>query len=376
MTPQEMTEIRNRRIMAALNLEKPDRIPIMFSGQMDFKFVDPTMVVADYIRRPKLVDEMLIQAAKLPILEEIDSAPTVGMGGMIESMGSIWFAKMKLPGRELPEDALWQIDEQGPMTEEDYDTIIDKGWSVLKQELFDRIGFNPASMPPPDADYMAEIQKKVAELGKTSISSSAKVIPIPSFEVLSAARKLPQFFKDLRRMPDKVRAALDIMESEDENMVEQAIKDDPPVYVFIGGTRAGCDFISPKVYEKFYHTYFRKIVKVMNDNGSKAWFHNDSNWEGFLKYFKEFPKAGCIFDPDHLTDIFKIKEILGDIMCITGNVPPALTSVGTPDECYKYAKKLCEGIGPSGFIMNSGCSVPPNAKRENVEAVVLATIGK
>ncbi|OAA88430.1 uroporphyrinogen decarboxylase family protein [Clostridium ljungdahlii] len=103
----------------------------------------------------------------------------------------------------------------------------------------------------------------------------------------------------------------------------------------------------------------------------------DGNWELFLHYFAEFPKASCVWDPDHITDIRKIKEILGDKMCITGNVPPALTSVGTPEDCYNYARDLVELFkDDGGFIMNSGCSVPPNAKRENVEAVVLATLGK
>ncbi|WP_217303483.1 uroporphyrinogen decarboxylase family protein [Clostridium sp. 001] len=39
MTPKEMTAVRDKRMLAALNMEKPDRIPIMLSGQMYFKFI-------------------------------------------------------------------------------------------------------------------------------------------------------------------------------------------------------------------------------------------------------------------------------------------------------------------------------------------------
>ncbi|WP_406541280.1 hypothetical protein [Clostridium ljungdahlii] len=116
MTPQEMTEICNKRMMAALNMEKPDRIPILFSGHCYYNFIDPTMVMADFWRRPRLVDENLIKAAKLPILKEIDSPPMVSLGMPAEtkhqSFAAKWFAKMKVPGRELPENALWQISEQ------------------------------------------------------------------------------------------------------------------------------------------------------------------------------------------------------------------------------------------------------------------------
>ena len=77
MTPQEMTKVRDKRIMDALNLEKPDRIPIFMSGQGFFKYVDPKATLADYFRKPKYVDDLLIQAAALPDLAEIDQAPIV-----------------------------------------------------------------------------------------------------------------------------------------------------------------------------------------------------------------------------------------------------------------------------------------------------------
>ncbi|OBR96212.1 uroporphyrinogen decarboxylase [Clostridium ragsdalei P11] len=379
MTPKEMTAVRDKRMLAALNMEKPDRIPIMLSGQMYFKFIDPTMTISDWWERQELVEENLIKAAQLPILDEMDSVPAatgVPMDFMQQNFAAMWFAKMKVPGHDIAKDALWQIDEQGPMTEEDYDTIINKGWGVLKQELLNRIGFDPEKLPQPDSEYMGKVNEKIAALGKTSVGMAGGLLPMPPFETLSGARKLPKFFRDLYRMPDKVRAALDIIEQEEVENTVKAIKALPGVYGFIGGTRSGCDFISPKVFEKFYFTYYQKVVPAMQANNVKTWFHMDGNWETFLPYFREFPKAQCVWDPDHVTSNIKMKEILGDKMCITGNVPPALTSVGTPEECYKYAKETIDIFGDTGFIMNSGCSVPPNAKRENIEAVILATLGQ
>lgn len=374
-----MTKIRDKRMLAALNMEKPDRIPIMLAGQMYFKFIDPSMTISDWWERQELVDENLIKAAQLPILEEMDSPPPatgIPMDFFQQNFAAMWFARMKVPGRELAKDALWQIDEKGPMTEDDYDTIINKGWNVLKQELLNRIGFNPEALPPLNPEYMGKVSEKVVALGKTSVGMAGGLLPFPPFETLSGARTLAKFFRDLRRMPDKVRAALEIMENEEVENTVKAIKAMPGVYGFIGGTRAGCDFISSKVFEKFYFPYYQKVVPAMQANNTKTWFHMDGVWDGFLPYFREFPKAQCVWDPDHLTDNRKMKEILGDKMCITGNVPPSLTSVGTPEECYNYTKGLIEIFGDSGFIMSSGCSVPPNAKRENIEAVILATLGK
>ena len=152
------------------------------------------------------------------------------------------------------------------------------------------------------------------------------------------------------------------------------LKAAPPVYGFIGGTRAGSTFISAATFEKFYFPFYQKLIPAMQSINVRSWLHMDNDWGGFLHYFKEFDKGQCIWDPDQMTDILKIKEVLGDRMCITGNVSPALLSVGTADQCYDCAKQLCADMGKSGFIMNSGCSVPVDAKRENVAAVVAATM--
>jgi uroporphyrinogen-III decarboxylase len=61
-------------------------------------------------------------------------------------------------------------------------------------------------------------------------------------------------------------------------------------------------------------------------------------------------------------------------MCITGNIPPALLSVGSPDQCYEAASNMCRHMGKTGFIMAAGCQVPIDAKRENVAAVISATL--
>ncbi|MCR4434752.1 MAG: uroporphyrinogen decarboxylase family protein [Clostridiales bacterium] len=374
MTPQEMTELRTNRFKTAVALGKPDRVPISLNGPCFIKFGDPSAKMADYIRRPKWADEMVLKAYSLPVLEEIDAPPAAGMN--IEAFGAMWFSRMKLPGRELPEDAIWQIDEQGPMTEEDYDTLIDKGWNYVSRELQQRIGFSPDffAPKPEDIEYMAEFQKKVDQMGRAKLGGGLFAGAAPTFETLSAARSISRFYKDLHRIPDKVSAALEVMEKEILEGVRKAVRESKPLWAGIGGTRAGSDFISRKTFEKFYWPFVKHCADVAIEEGSNIFFHMDSNWEGFLPYFTEVPKGRGIFDPDSLTDIFKIKEVLGGHMCITGDVSPALLTLGTSDEVYRYSKRLVDEIGPAGFIMSSGCSVPPNAKLENVKAMILACL--
>ena len=374
MTPQEMTELRNKRVMAALNLETPDRIPIFLSGQGYFKFIDPKATISDYFKRPEYMTDLLIQAAALPDLAEMDSPPATYVSEATQqTFAAMMFAKMKLPGKELEDDVLWNVNEQGPMTEADYDTVIAKGWGYMTDEMYKRIGYDPAAFPLPDKEFFGQLQQRIAPLGKTTISATS-FPPFPPFEVLSGARKLQNFVRDIRRIPDKVRAALEVIEDYSVEQTIKALKAAPSVFSFIGGTRSGSTFISPQVFERFYFPYFQKLVPEMEKINVKTWLHMDNDWSGFLHYFREFSRGQCVWDPDQMTPIVKIKEVLGDKMCITGNLSPALLAVGTPDQVYASTKKICSEMGKTGFIMASGCSVPIDAKRENVAAAIAAAL--
>jgi uroporphyrinogen-III decarboxylase len=89
-----------------------------------------------------------------------------------------------------------------------------------------------------------------------------------------------------------------------------------------------------------------------------------------LGYFREMPRGTCILELDQDTDIFKAKEILGDWMCIRGNLSPTLLAFGEVGEVEAECERLIREVGhEGGFILGSGCEVPLNATIENVEAM-------
>ena len=78
---------------------------------------------------------------------------------------------------------------------------------------------------------------------------------------------------------------------------------------------------------------------------------------------------------DGETDIFKAREILDGHMCIMGDVPAAMLYMENPDKIYAYCTRLIRELGPEGFILQSGCDIPANARLENVKAMVSAALG-
>jgi len=77
---------------------------------------------------------------------------------------------------------------------------------------------------------------------------------------------------------------------------------------------------------------------------------------------------------DGETDIFKAKEILGDHMCLMGDVPAAMMAMDDADTVHRYCCRLIQELGPKGFILHSGCDIPDNAKLENVQAMVASVM--
>jgi len=77
---------------------------------------------------------------------------------------------------------------------------------------------------------------------------------------------------------------------------------------------------------------------------------------------------------DGETDIFQAKKVLGDHMCIMGDVPASMLFRDTPENVYAYCTRLIRELGPEGFILQSGCDIPANAQLENVQAMVAAAV--
>ncbi|RMD82357.1 MAG: uroporphyrinogen-III decarboxylase, partial [Candidatus Dadabacteria bacterium] len=64
---------------------------------------------------------------------------------------------------------------------------------------------------------------------------------------------------------------------------------------------------------------------------------------------------------------------LGGHLCLKGDVPASLLSVGSPEDVADYCHRLIEEAGASGgFILSSGCSVPAAVRPENFRAMLEA----
>lgn len=366
-TNQELYNERLIRFKKAIALEKADKTPMQLNAEA-FCAKQMGVKLSEFCINAELSITTIINC--LNILGDVDVmdkgylyAPILGTGNL---------AKVKVPGKELPEDMLWQVDEQERMTEADYDIILNQGFDKWYDDfLVNRLEINMDEFYG-QLGKMAEGTQRYKDAGYVN---SGNVIANGEVDFLTGGRTIPKFMRDLRRMPEKVNAVLDIIHEYSIDYMKMKLAKGGVLSANCGMGRGSSDLFPPKTWERIVWKYYKGIYDVVTDHGVVVQWHADGDYELALPYFRELKKGTCIFCPDGLTDIFKIKEVLGDMMCIKGDTSAALLVLGTPDQVHEYCSKLVREMG-DGFVMGVGCSTPANAKLENVKAMIAAASGK
>jgi hypothetical protein len=363
---QRLLELHEKRIRDAVALKTPDRVPVVPNGPA-WPGRAMGVKISEIATNPKVCYRTIIDA--YTGLGEIDGIQSPAYH--VCTLSIQWLSRVKVPGRDLPDDELWQVDEAEIMTLEDYDAIVDQGFGPWVERYYrERLPgtleeFAAFGKTIPDA--LAACREK----GVVPFTPAVATIP---YEYFCGGRSMKEFLLDLFRHGDRVQAAMDAaLPVLIENM-RQVIRGLDLMGLWIGGWRSASEFLAPRLWERFVFPYYKKMVEAAVDEGAIPVLHFDANWTRDLERLRELPKGKCVLSLDGKTDIFKAKEILGDHMCIMGDVHPSMFALGTAEEVTAYCKRLVSEIGPSGFILSSGCDVPIDAKYDNVKAMVEAVL--
>ena len=132
--------------------------------------------------------------------------------------------------------------------------------------------------------------------------------------------------------------------------------------------------VSPKMFEKFAWPWLKEQALAYSEAGYLVILHLDGDWNPLLDFFAELP-VGCAVVELDVSDMLLAKRVLGDTLCIKGNVDPTLLAFGSPTEVETECKRLIDGCASGGgFILSSGCEAPPNSKPENIRAMLRCAV--
>jgi len=407
---------REKRVTDAVNLKEPDRVPVNLAlGDFVFRHAGISPSVAFY--EPEVFKRAFIKTA-LDFEPDICGSPA---GALMSGLGleALDVRQMRWPGGTLPPDSSLQFLDAENMKAEEYDIFItDSTDFMLRYYLPRTLGaLAPLSkILPPLGQSLAgnvpgffsmspilaakefqEAAQKVAIAGQEQEkfqSSSAEDMTQFGFPPVSypggvcggfasgtaqpfdwiadQLRGMKGIVDDMFKRPEKLLIACERVL---EWRLARATPADPsakgyPRRVSGGITHWSSDgFLSKKQFETFCWPTWKRALVATIDLGFVPSVYLEGPCDDRVEYFLDIPKGKFVLRFEQ-SDIFRAKAILGGHCCISGNVPPSMMQVGSPQEVDEYCRKLIRVCGKGGgFILSPGAALTRQVKPENVRAL-------
>ena len=364
MTPDE-------RLWAAIRLEKPDRVPVVPT-----LLPEPAAGLTGLSLAQVAADSQLAVNAIFKVFDECGGwdNPYPGAYAPIQLQAMCHYPmKMRIPGKDLADDQTFQLDEQEILKPEDYDTIAEIGMEKFYYEdyLWRITDLRPDELPGTFERLVGGVTSFANECARRDTRMFFGADSLHPFFALSLMRSMVPFTQDLYYDPAPVERALQRMTADLIPSQIQMVKQTGIKLLLLVEERASGFFYPPAVFERFWLPYTRAIVEALWSEGIVTIFHLDQCWDKNIPYFRQLPRGSAVIELDGTTNIFAAKDALRGHLCLHGDMPAALLSIGTPEDVASYCKRLIDEVGcDGGFILGSGCSVPADVQRENFRSMI------
>ncbi|MFC1921599.1 uroporphyrinogen decarboxylase family protein [Chloroflexota bacterium] len=396
---------REKRVMDAIHLSIPDRVPVQVSpSYFPAKYAGISFEAAYYDYNAWL------EAYKKMLHDfQPDVVQTTGF-----FPGTVWELleprTTKWPGHGVPSDHSHQSVEMELMMEDEYDAVLGDATDFMLRTYIPRAfgalesfkmlppmstvgrGFNFNAVPilaqalaePEVAEAIEKLQKAGRELKKwqpqmMAFGDEVEKLGFPLYNRAGAGaafdlvsdflRGMRGAMLDMYRYPDKLH---EMCERAVPGMISGALtvaKATGNPRIFMALHRGADGFMNIKQFEEFYWPYLKKVIVALIEEDLTPCIFFEGNYDSRIEYLFEIPKGKALAHFDS-TDIFRAREILGNHLCFRGNVPASLLQTGTPDEVKDYCKKLIDVVGKDGGLMVSARSSLDEVKPENLHAMI------
>ncbi len=406
--PSESNQVlyrqRLKRVQDAVCLRVPDRVPLIPSGHF---FVTNS---AGLSTREAMFDHDRLEAAwkkfTLDTRPDMYNNPyrSIGIGTLFETLDA---KQYRWPGNGVAPKHAYQFVEGEYMKAEEYDAFLfDPSDYVLRRHLprmagaFEGLRNLPriASMDCFRAltaisnlysDEFRQMREALegALAAEKAVRARSKLYdremeelgfpPGQCASIYAPFDYLGDYFRgttgimlDMYRRPDKLLQALDkILHILIEPVLEAGKGYEMPI-VFIPLHKGAEGFMSIEQFKRFYWPGLRQTMMMLIEHNMTPFVFFEGYYDSRLEIIGDIPPGKAMYKFEH-TDMFRAKEVLGDRVCLRGNVPASLLCTGSPQEVRDYCKKLIDIAGKNGgYIMDGATGLPDEARPENVRAML------
>jgi MtaA/CmuA family methyltransferase len=129
-------------------------------------------------------------------------------------------------------------------------------------------------------------------------------------------------------------------------------------------------FLSREDYQEFVHPYLKDIYDSFP--GCLKIFHNDTDNTVCCEFLEEL--GIDIFNFTYKQDISKVRQLVGDQVCLLGNIAPLnVLAQGNPEQVQEATALCLKNHGSKkGLILSAGGGASPGTPKENLLAMIAA----
>ena len=386
--PEELLAERGKRLEDALSLKQPDRIPLNMPASYllsDYGGITHREQQDNWEKAQELLEQFAL---------EYQPDTVIGLFNQPRPSWALGDRMTKWPGHGLPDTGSFQFDEHEFMKAEDYDAFINdpSDWTLRTYlprafEKLEGLQYLPpfgmwafghyhlANLPmyaaPPvqtalealgeaievavdDAARLQESTGRMVALGFPPTFLAGALIEAPFDFMSDTLRGMRGIMLDILRRPEQLLAAEQkVLDFQLEFAINFCAATGLKT-AFIPLHRGSDGFMSLPQFERFYWPQLKEMMVTLAEHGIRPICFYEGVWDQRLEYLADLPRgktAGWF----QRSDIFKVKEVVGDTMCIIGGMKNSTLQAGTPEQVREETKKVCEIVGDGGgFIMSTG----------------------
>ncbi len=327
------------RVHAALRLQQPDRVPVM-----DF-----------------VVDEKVARLAVPGCRDVADCMDHLEMDGV--GCGAFF--------RQVHERADGDyVDEWGVSYRPGPEAVAHPIQGPIRT-LQDARDYRPPDAADPDRlGLLPDLVKRYK--GRRAILFHHRAAFMWSAYLMGIDTILMNFLAD----PEMVQIVMDKVLECNMEIVRRAIRAGAEV-IILGDDYASNHgpMMSPDIFRQFILPRLTRMIEMIHEEGAFCIKHSDGNLYSLLEMIVDAGPDGINpIEPVAGMELGKVKRLVGDRVCLTGNIDCArLLPYGSVEEVGQAVRRAIADAAPGGgYILTSSNSIHSSCRPENFVAMVRA----
>ncbi|HQU32248.1 MAG: uroporphyrinogen decarboxylase family protein [Planctomycetia bacterium] len=224
----------------------------------------------------------------------------------------------------------------------------------------------------PEKDGRIPVYLEAVKRCVDAIGDEVFIVPVigAPFTTSAALRGTETFIKELYTDPELVHAVMKVTTQSVKNLVD--------AYVKAGGVPVAVEpvatgsMISENHFRAFVLPYLKEVYAHIHSHKLPGVLHICGKIKRVIACMAE--SGADILSVDAI-DLEEAKELVGDKVCLMGNISPADGMLSGNPETITTMVKDCitkAADNPKGFILATGCEVPIKTPHENIIAFLEA----